>query len=253
MKYDLKKISKLMNKNYKEMIYQKEMKREILLEGKFKDYQFYILSLGIYPTAYIEIPKNSYLFGKGCNEIYKMGLDIYVHVGLTYANGELHTDDGIKTGWFIGWNYAHYGDYLGYKEMAIDGLLTYDTKWTTEEIFNDVCGAIEQIINFDTRKRLEMNRGVDNLGRIVIPKEIRKKLDIKDDDKLNIECKDNSIVLTKINDDNPINELEKWLNDWKDNIENQADTVDGLDLFEEHTLIVLDDVLVKIKEIKGDK
>lgn len=152
MKYNLKEMSEAINKEYKRMVYQAQPKREVLLEGKFKNYQFYILNLGTHPTAYIEIPKESYLFEKEYNEIYDMGLDIDVHGGLTYSSKNLYIDKDIKKGWFIGWDYAHYGDYLGYEEMYPSELRTYEKRWTTEEIFNEVCCAIDQIIDFEGSK-----------------------------------------------------------------------------------------------------
>lgn len=151
MKYNLKEMARAVNKKYKEMVYQSEPKREVLLEGKFRDYQFYILNLGTHPTAYIEIHSNSKLYGKGYFEIYELGLDIDVHGGLTYANGNLYTDSDIKTGWFIGWDYGHFGDYLGYEKMFPVELQTQGKKWTTEEIFEEVCCAIDQIIDFEER------------------------------------------------------------------------------------------------------
>lgn len=42
-----------------------------------------------------------------------------------------------------------------------------------------------------------MNRNIDTLGRIVIPKEMRTQLDIKENDPLNIELQDNKIIITK--------------------------------------------------------
>ena len=42
-----------------------------------------------------------------------------------------------------------------------------------------------------------MNRNIDTLGRIVIPKEMRTQLDIKEYDPLNIELQDNKIIITK--------------------------------------------------------
>lgn len=42
-----------------------------------------------------------------------------------------------------------------------------------------------------------MKRKIDELGRIVIPKEMRKELDIKENDPLNIEVQDNKIIITK--------------------------------------------------------
>ena len=45
-----------LNVEYKQMEYQKERKEEILCEGMYKNFQFYILNLGTHPTAYVEIP-----------------------------------------------------------------------------------------------------------------------------------------------------------------------------------------------------
>ena len=42
-----------------------------------------------------------------------------------------------------------------------------------------------------------MNRKIDTLGRIVLPKEMRTQLDIKENDPLNIELQDNKIIITK--------------------------------------------------------
>lgn len=44
-----------------------------------------------------------------------------------------------------------------------------------------------------------MNRNIDNLGRLVIPKEMRKQLDITEYNPLNIELQDNKIIITKTN------------------------------------------------------
>lgn len=41
-----------------------------------------------------------------------------------------------------------------------------------------------------------MNRKIDDLGRLVIPKEMRNKLEIKDNDPVNIECIENKIIIT---------------------------------------------------------
>lgn len=99
----------------------------------------------------------------------------------------------------------------------------------------------------------KMNRKIDELGRIVIPMEIRKKLDIQDNDTLNIEVKENSIVFTKNIDEtnDKLTQLENRINEWKDDLENGKENIEGLDVFEEHTLIVLDNILGQIAEIRG--
>ena len=96
-----------MKEIYKQMEYSIHRKREILFEGTYLGYQFYILNLGTHPTAYVEIPETSTLYEKGYSEI-----DIEVHGGLTYSSYELA--DIKDNSWFIGWDYAHLGDYTGY-------------------------------------------------------------------------------------------------------------------------------------------
>lgn len=41
-----------------------------------------------------------------------------------------------------------------------------------------------------------MNRKIDELGRLCIPKEMRNKLGIKDNDPVNIKCIENKIIIT---------------------------------------------------------
>ena len=123
---------------YKQMEYGFESKVEVLFEGAYKGYQFYILNLGTHPTAYIEIPRTNKLFGKDYDDI-----DIGVHGGLTYADD--HLQDIKKDTWFIGLDYAHFGDYFGFDSL-FRVMNENNKKWTTEEIFDDVVNAIEQII-----------------------------------------------------------------------------------------------------------
>lgn len=137
----------------KQMEYQSDRKMELLHYDKYKGYTYYILNLGTHPTAYIEIPKGHILHGMNYIEIYKKDYYIDVHGGLTYSDNELM---GIKTeSWFIGWDYAHAGDYMGYYESFskynIHTLNSdYDNKkWTTEEIIKECKNAIKQIIEIE--------------------------------------------------------------------------------------------------------
>lgn len=66
-----------------------------------------------------------------------------------------------------------------------------------------------------------MKRHIDELGRIVIPKEIRKELDLKRYDELKITTKGNTIILSKeFNTDEEIKKeikrLQSLLKDKKD-------------------------------------
>ncbi len=135
----------------KPMIYQTDRKCELLYQETYKGYNYYIMNLGTHPTAYIEIPKENELYGKNHNDIYDI-CDIDVHGGLTYSASDLI---GAKdNSWFIGWDYAHAGDYMGYysdmKEWDLNSinLLADDKKWTTEEIIEECKSGINQIIKF---------------------------------------------------------------------------------------------------------
>lgn len=137
----------------KQMEYQSDRKMELLHYDKYKGYNYYILNLGTHPTAYIEIPKRHKLYKQDYDDIYKMGYDIDVHGGLTYSSNELM---GIKTeNWFIGWDYAHAGDYMGYYSdfnnwnIKTIHSICDDKKWTTEEIIKECKNAIKQIIEIE--------------------------------------------------------------------------------------------------------
>ena len=134
---------------FKVMKYGKERRIELLCKCKYKNYNYYVLNLGTHPTAYIEIPKENKLYRKSYDEIYKIGCDIDVHGGLTYSDNELM---GVKSeNWFIGWDYAHCGDYCGYEEYMPESIRTYGKKWTTEEIIEECKNAIDQIIDFESK------------------------------------------------------------------------------------------------------
>lgn len=123
----------------KEMIYSAKRLNppEMLADGEYKGFHFYVLNLGTHPCAYVDVT-NTDLNGKDYHDI-----DIKCHFGLTYSREYLRTVD--KKGWFIGWDYAHYCDFSGYElEMPID-IRTYGERWTTAEIVNECKRVIDQL------------------------------------------------------------------------------------------------------------
>lgn len=60
-------------------------------------------------------------------------------------------------------------------------------------------------------------RRVDSLGRVVIPKEIRKVLKIKENEQLEIKVEDDKIILSKYSD---IHDYDKSINNLVDGIKN---------------------------------
>ena len=63
-------------------------------------------------------------------------------------------------------------------------------------------------------------RRIDNLGRVVIPREIRKTLKIKENEQVEINVLDDSIVLNKYSD---IHEYDKSINNLIDIIKSVYD------------------------------
>lgn len=125
----------------KEMTYQTEFKREVLDTGYCLGILYFILNLGMHPTAYIKVPKNSKYYGKDIGEI-----DLNVHGGVTYANDYLYVSENQKiNGWFVGWDYGHYGDYTGYEELLPQNIRCGGKKWTTKEILKEVKEACYQV------------------------------------------------------------------------------------------------------------
>lgn len=132
----------------KEMIYRVDGKRELLDSGKIFGFEYFIMSLGMYPTAYIKIPEKHPFYKKDYEDIY-YECDIDVNGGLTYSEDYLIISKTKKIeGWFIGWDYGHYGDYC-----AFGGLFDIDgKKWTTEEIRQEVFTACEQLNRMVNKK-----------------------------------------------------------------------------------------------------
>lgn len=125
----------------KEMIYQATDKIELLDTGTCEGYTYYILNLGTHPTAYVQIPENHKYYNKEYEEI-----NLDVHGGITYSRNRLYLSKEEKIdGWFIGWDYAHWGDYTGYEENMPEECKTRGKKWTTKEIQEEVYEACRQL------------------------------------------------------------------------------------------------------------
>ena len=108
-----------------------------IAEGTHKGLQYYVLNLGTHPCAYIDVTDTE-LCGKDCCNI-----DVECHCGLTYSNSKLATVD--KEGWFIGWDYAHCCDFVGY-EMNYPQLQSGGKKWTTQEIVIECQKVIDRLV-----------------------------------------------------------------------------------------------------------
>lgn len=126
-------------KKIREMEYKNKHDVALLDSGKCFGYDYYIISLGTHPTAYIKIPSCSSIYKKTYDEIYKMGYCLPVNGGLTYSNNQLCITPINELDWYIGWDYAHYGDFFGF-DLNFQKLAS-GKKWTTKEIKKEVFNA----------------------------------------------------------------------------------------------------------------
>lgn len=114
---------------------------ELIRIGVYKNFNYYIYSLGTHPCAYVNIGNTS------LDHVDYDDIDIQCHGNLTYSMETLHDLD-IK-GWFIGWDYAHPEDYIG---GFTDGI-----KWTVKEIEEECIDVIEQVIKITKKQDLVLN------------------------------------------------------------------------------------------------
>lgn len=64
-----------------------------------------------------------------------------------------------------------------------------------------------------------MNRNLDNVGRLVLPVEMRKELDINNGDLVNIECVGDRIIVTK---PKKSDRIEEAINFIKENLNDEV-------------------------------
>lgn len=115
-----------------DMVYTSFCMRRVIASGEEAGYSWYVLSLGTHPTAYVKLPKGTEAFSVD---------DISCHGGITYVNSSLKIGGGmVVNGFWIGWDYAHSGDFSGYFPGS------GGKEWTTEEIIDDVKDVISQLI-----------------------------------------------------------------------------------------------------------
>lgn len=124
----------------KQMAYTTATKEaEILATGVYENFKYYVVSYGTHPCAYVDV-SNTSLANTDYHEI-----DIECHGGLTYSRDYLSAVDTERVNgkWYIGWDYAHFGDYTFYPYVGEE----WEKRWTTEEIVAECKNVINQIVD----------------------------------------------------------------------------------------------------------
>lgn len=135
-----------------EMNYETRHEAIILCEKNFGDFGIVVVSYGSHPCAYIRVPDE--LIKKietreGCKSSedgFYDYVDAYPHGGFTYFGTGSFSDEIIK-GNYLGWDYAHAGDYT-YTDIPEMGLFfnNYgEKKWTTKEIYDEALEVLSEL------------------------------------------------------------------------------------------------------------
>lgn len=131
----------------KQMLYTSEGKLEVLCDGEYKGYRFFIVSHGTHPCACVALPETSRFYGKNYKDEIFYDLNFYVHGGLNYSGRDIYGTLGLEWGsYIIEWSYDLYTDFMGLFMHTPHYLLDGKKKWTTEEICEEVKVVIDEII-----------------------------------------------------------------------------------------------------------
>lgn len=126
----------------KEMKYTDIRIEDILARGQYLGIKYYVKTYGTHPCGYLEVDKDIYN-DKDFIE------SIKVHGGITYKNNSLRiSESNIIYGNFIGWDYAHAGDYMGF----LISCEFCDKKYSTLEIIEDCKYVISQIVRYKIKR-----------------------------------------------------------------------------------------------------
>ena len=144
----------------KDMIYGIDGGKIVLLDyGTYEGYDYAILNIrGTHPCCYVKLPFDHRLADDALEDY--NSLDIRCHGGITYSEKYLRIGGYIsgnkwveevkdESGVWIGWDYAHSGDYIYTPLEQYCYSFGEERKYTTEELLKDVKNVIDQIVEGD--------------------------------------------------------------------------------------------------------
>lgn len=118
-------------------------KRYFVAGGTTLGFDWFVANQGgSHPCAYVILPKRHAFNGTPYYDI-----PVECHGGLTYGADGLQ---GVKLKdgeYVIGWDYAHWGDYI-----PAYGASTDHKKWTTDEIVNEVVNVCKQLFELNIKE-----------------------------------------------------------------------------------------------------
>ena len=121
-----------------EMKYKYKREMTILDSGVYHNRKYFIISLGTHPCAYVEF---NHEIQRDSDEWY----DTPCYGGITFDD-YAYWDENDET-YYIGWDYAHFTDWVGYLS-AEENIKEDRKKWTTKEILENVKEVIDYLNKF---------------------------------------------------------------------------------------------------------
>lgn len=125
-----------------EMVYQDKWltldQTIVLAEGYYKGYEYFVVSYGVHPCAYIALREGQPFYKAGlCEDV-----DVNCHGGCSFVEWGYKNlfDSNYKV---IGWDYGHYDDFSGLYSNSVLNRLT--KKWTTQEMIQECEHVIDQL------------------------------------------------------------------------------------------------------------
>lgn len=124
----------------KEMIYSGNQISELLYTDGDEEYKYAILNIrGSHPCAYVQFPGVEKL--ESYDDMVMNKID--PHGYFTYL-GTLNYPE--LPGIWLGWDYAHFGDYTAIPSMFPDFGARFGRKYTTKEIADECKSILQQIM-----------------------------------------------------------------------------------------------------------
>ena len=112
--------------------WQKTPQTTVLADGTYKGYSVLALSYGTHPCCYFKLPDGNKFINEDPDTI-----NIDCHGGITFSQNT-EADSPMGGGYWLGWDYAHYGDAVG---ITMPG-----KKYTTDMLIADLKTAIDSFI-----------------------------------------------------------------------------------------------------------
>lgn len=133
----------------KDMSYVAQDEIETIASGIYRRMPFVVKNMrGRHPCVYVNV-RGTKLDGVEYDDIH-----LCVHGGVSFSETEL---EGENDGWWIGWDYAHAGDYSGIIDDSVRSAFLFSMfddapsssdgrKWETDELVTSAVNAIDEIL-----------------------------------------------------------------------------------------------------------